>query len=278
MSGIWPGDVRCVAVLSFDVDGVSGAINRDPDSARLPSLMSMREYGPSVGTPLILDLLDRYGIRASFFVPGYVAETHEALVLDIRERGHEIGHHGYMHEPPATLTKEDEEKVLDKGIAIIERITGERPKGYRSPSWELSEHSLSLLAERDFTYDSSLMGDDIPYLVDANGSRMVEVPVHWELDDVPYFNYAPSLGLRNLMASPEHVYRVWSAAFEGAHHYGRSFVLTMHPFVIGRPGRLRMLERLINHIQEFPDVEFMRAVDVAEIFAKQPDATQSRSG
>ena len=105
MSGIWPGDLRCVAMLSFDVDGVSGALNQNPDSARLPSFMSAREYGPSVGAPRILDLLDKYDIKASFYIPGYVAETHEELVLDIQRRGHEIGHHGYMHEPPATLTR-----------------------------------------------------------------------------------------------------------------------------------------------------------------------------
>jgi peptidoglycan/xylan/chitin deacetylase (PgdA/CDA1 family) len=269
MSGIWPGDLRCVVSLGFDVDGVSGAINRNPDSANLPSLMSMREYGPSVGTPRILDLLDDYDIKASFFVPGYIAETHEELVLDIKNRGHEIAHHGYMHEPPATLSKEQEEEVLDKGISIIERITGEKPKGYRSPSWELSEHSLSLLADRGFAYDSSLMGDDIPYMVDANGSQIVEIPIHWELDDAPYFSYAPSLGARPVMASPEHVYQVWSAGFEGMYHYGRSFVLTMHPFVIGRPGRLRMLERLIRYIREFRAVEFMRAIDLAEMTAAQ---------
>ncbi len=133
MNGIWPGDTRCVVMLGFDVDGVSGAINRNPDAAKLPSLMSMREYGPSVGTPRILELLDDYGIKASFYIPGYVAETHELLVADIVRRGHEVAHHGYMHEPPATLTGQQEEEVLDKGIAIIERITGERPRGYRSP-------------------------------------------------------------------------------------------------------------------------------------------------
>ena len=268
MSGIWPGDLRCAVMLGFDVDGVSGAINRNPDAARLPSLMSMREYGPSVGTPRILDLLDEFGIKASFYIPGYVAETHEGLVLNIAERGHEIAHHGYMHEPPATLSRQQEEEVLDRGIAIIERITGDKPRGYRSPSWELSEHSLSLLADRGFLYDSSLMGDDIPYFVHADGRQMVEIPVHWELDDVPYFNYVPSLDTRYLMASPEHVYQVWSAAFEGMYHYGRSLVLTMHPFVIGRPGRLRMLERLLRYISEFPGAEFMRAVDVAEMWTE----------
>lgn len=266
MSGIWRGDMRCPVMLTFDVDGVSGAINQNPDSARLPSLMSMREYGPSVGTPRILDLLDKYGIKASFYIPGYVAETHEALVRDISARGHEIGHHGYMHEPPATLTPQQEADVLDRGSAVIERITGERPLGYRSPSWELSESSLALLAERGFIYDSSLMGNDIPYMVDADGRDMIEIPVHWELDDVPYFNYAPALGARNVAASPDHVYSVWSAAFDGLHHYGRSFMLTMHPYTIARPGRLRMLERLIRHIHAHADAPFMRAIDVARLF------------
>ena len=268
MSGVWPDDVRCVVVLSFDVDGVSGAINRNPDAARLPSLMSMREYGPSVGTPRILDLMDDYGIKASFYIPGYVAETHEVLVSEIAGRGHEIAHHGYMHEPPATLSKAQEEEVLDKGIAIIERIAGRKPLGYRSPSWELSEHSLALLADRGFEYDSSLMGNDIPYQIDADGTQLVEIPIQWELDDAPYFSYAPSLGSRNLMASPEQVYQVWSAAFDGMYHYGRSFVLTMHPFVTGRPGRLRMLERLIQHMRELPGVEFMTALDLARMWVK----------
>ncbi len=267
MSGIWHGDLRCVATLSFDVDGVSGAINQNPDSARLPSLMSAREYGPSVATERILDMLDAHSIKASFYIPGYVAETHEALVRDIHERGHEVGHHGYMHEPPATLTREQEAAVLDKGSAILQRITGAAPVGYRSPSWELSEHSLALLAERGFLYDSSLMGDDAPYLVDADGRSLVELPVHWELDDVPYFNYAPALGVRQVAASPDAVYSAWAAAFEGMWYYGRMFMLTMHPYTIGRPGRLRMLERLIRHIRGFDGVEFMRAVDVAKLFA-----------
>ena len=268
MSGIWLGDLQCVAMLTFDVDGVSGAINQNPDSARLPSFMSAREYGPSVAAPRILELLNKYDIKASFYVPGYVAETHEGLVRDIYERGHEIGHHGYMHEPPATLTPEQEAAVLDRGSAILERITGAKPVGYRSPSWELSEQSLDLLADRGFLYDSSLMGDDIPYNVDVNGRSLVELPVHWELDDVPYFNYSPALGVRNVAADPQQVYRVWSAAFEGMYHYGRSFMLTMHPYTIGRPGRLRMLERLIQYIQTFGGVQFMRAVDVAKMFAK----------
>ena len=130
MSGIRPGEFRCVVMLGFDVDGVTGAIIRRPESAQLPSLMSMREYGPSVGVPRIIDMLGEYGIKASFFIPGYVAETHETLVLQIKARGHEIAHHGYMHEPPATLSMQQEEEVLDRGTTIIERITGDRMSVY----------------------------------------------------------------------------------------------------------------------------------------------------
>ena len=266
MSGIWPGNIQCVAMLTFDVAGVSSWLRRDPDFARLPSLMSMAEYGPSVAAPRILDLLDAHSIPASFYVPGYVAETHVDLVEDMARRGHEVGHHGYMHEAPATLSPQEEEEVLERGSEILAGITGQAPKGYRSPGWELSEVSLDLLAARGFLYDSSLMGDDAPYLLPTGQGELVEVPIHWNLDDAPNFVYAPSANRLGPMRSPEEVYSNWAAEFEGLYYYGRAFTLTMHPQYIGRPGRLRMLERLIEYIKSFPNVEFMRVVDVAELW------------
>ena len=146
MSGIWPGDTQCVVMLTFDVDGVSSWLHRDPDFKNLPSLMSMAEYGPSVATPRILDMLDHHSIKSSFYVPGYVAETHVGLVEEIARRGHEVGHHGYMHEPPATLSPEEEKEVLERGIQILQGITGQAPLGYRSPGWELSEHSIEFMS------------------------------------------------------------------------------------------------------------------------------------
>ena len=269
MSGIWPGNIQCVAMLTFDVDGVSSWVRRDPDFARLPSLMSMAEYGPSVATPRILDLLDYHSIPASFYVPGYVAETHVDLVAEIARRGHEVAHHGYMHEAPASMSPQEEEEALEKGSGILAGITGEAPQGYRSPGWELSEVSLDLLASHGFLYDSSLMGDDAPYLLpDSDGGPLVEVPIHWNLDDAPNFVYAPSANRMGPMRSPEEVYANWAAEFEGLYYYGRAFTLTMHPQYIGRPGRLRMLERLIEYIRSFPNVEFMRVVDVAEMWKK----------
>ncbi len=267
MSGIWPGDTRCVVMLTFDVDGKSSWVRRNPNFARLPSLMSMGEYGPSVAMPRILDLLDAYAVTASFFVPGFVVETHEALMQDIVRRGHEVGHHGYMHEPPGDLKPDEEAAVLDRGSAIIQRVTGRKPRGYRSPRWELSESSLGLLAERGFLYDSSLMGDDAPYVVDAGGGKkLVEVPVHWEWDDFPYFAFVPAAGIAGPMQSPDAVFSVWSQGFDGAYRWGRAFCLTMHPQIIGRPARLLMLERLIRHMRAAPGVAFMRCDQVAEMW------------
>ena len=133
MAGIWPGNIQCVALLTFDIDGASGSINRNPNVVNMPSLLSMGEYGPKVAMPRILDMLESYDIKSTFYVPGFIAENNEGLMKDIVHRGHEVGHHGYMHEPPATLTAEEEWAVLEKGISILEGTTGQRPLGYRSP-------------------------------------------------------------------------------------------------------------------------------------------------
>jgi peptidoglycan/xylan/chitin deacetylase (PgdA/CDA1 family) len=268
MAGIWPDDIRCVALITFDVDGITSWLNRNPDFINYPSLLSMAEYGPSVATPRILDMLDAQGIPGSFYIPGYVAETHPDLVREIAGRGHEVAHHGYIHEPPATMTPEKEEEVLVKGIGILGELTGEAPVGYRSPSWELSPVSLDLLAKHNFQYDSSLMGDDAPYFVQGGDPprNLVELPIHWLLDDAPHFAYAPSANRLGPMRNPDEVFDSWAAEFRGIYRYGRCFNLTMHPQYIGRPGRLLMLERLIEYIKTFPGVRFMRAVDVAQMW------------
>jgi peptidoglycan/xylan/chitin deacetylase (PgdA/CDA1 family) len=264
MSERWPGNTRCVVTLSFDIDGVSSYLFQNREFARFPSLMSMAEFGPSVAVPRILDLLDGRGVHASFFIPGYVAETHPDMVREIADRGHEVGHHGYLHEPPANLTPVEEARALDRGTEIIRGLIGAAPRGYRSPSWELSEDSLEFLAERGFIYDSSLMGDVMPYWVDAGaGHQLVELPIHWEWDDFPYFGFAPAVGARNAPSDPEVPFNVWKAGFDAIHETGEAFNLTMHPHQIGRPARLAMLDRLIEYMQTRPDVAFMRCEDVA---------------
>ena len=266
MSGLWPGNTKCVVMLSFDLDGVSAVLSRDPEAAARPTVMSRAEFGPKVGVFRILDLLERYDIPASFFIPGYVAERNEETVREIARRGHEVGHHGYMHEPPASLEPVEEAQVLDKGIEILEGITGERPLGYRAPSWDLTQHSLGFLAERGFVFDSSLMDHDAPHFVDTPRGRLVEIPVDWALDDAHYYAFHRGAGSMN---TPEDVYKAWEWEFDGAYQYGSAFILTMHPQVTGRLAKMMVLERLVNYIQAHADVEFMRCIDVARAWTDE---------
>ena len=263
------GAAECTVVLSFDVDGSSGMINRDPRVEHRPSARSFGDYGPTVAVPHILTALARADVPASFYVPGWVAERNPATVERIATAGHEIGHHGYLHEPPATLLviSEEEAEVLDKGSEILRGITGESVAGYRSPSWELSDVSLQLMVERGFRYDSSLMGSDAPYWVAAGDSALVELPIHWALDDYPYFVFAPTDG-RRLQAAPEHVESTWRDAFDEIRRRGGVFTLTMHPYIIGRPGRVAMLGAVDRPTcRHSPGVTFSRAVDVCDDFA-----------
>ena len=87
MNNPWPNNIKCIVVLTFDIDGVSGAINMNPNSVNFPGLMSLREYGPKIGAPRIIKMLEENDIPATFYIPGYVAETHKDLVkLVIKEK------------------------------------------------------------------------------------------------------------------------------------------------------------------------------------------------
>jgi peptidoglycan/xylan/chitin deacetylase (PgdA/CDA1 family) len=231
-----------------------------------------------VGVPRILDLLDRFGVPATFFVPGHTADTWPALVKEIAARGHELGNHGYMHEVPATLDAEAERAAIRRGQEALERAAGVRPRGFRSPSWDLSDNSLDILRAEGFVYDSSLMGHDFtlyrcragdvvrpdgPYEFGAE-TELVEMPVHWILDDHPYFQY--SYQTRTGLTPASVVEEIWREEFDFMYERVPDgvFTLTMHPQVIGRGHRIMLLERLIRHMQSRPSVRFATQIAVAE--------------
>ena len=264
MAGIWPGDIQCVVTLGFDIDGVSTWIGRNPALAERPGILSMGEYGPRRGVHRILKLLDDYDIKASCYIPGYVAETHEDIVRDILRRGHEIGHHGYMHEPIGTVDITTETEILERGIDVLKRVTGRRPLGYRAPQFDSSPNTIRLLAEHEFVYDTSMMDDDVPYVHKVGEKRLVEVPVKWALVDFGYFVYAPAAEIRSTLHDPDSVFETYASEFDGAFKYGGLVTMTLHPQISGRPSRLSALERLIRHARSHPNVAFMRGIDIAE--------------
>jgi peptidoglycan/xylan/chitin deacetylase (PgdA/CDA1 family) len=245
--------------LTFDVDAEAGVIGRDGTNAERPVALSAGRYGPKTALPHILDLLDRHGARATFFVPGWTADHHRDAVAECARRGHEVAHHGYHHVRPDSFpTARAERDELERGIEALERAAGCRPAGYRSPAWELSPYTLRLLADLGFAYSSNMMDADGPYVHELDGGgRLAELPVSWTLDDWPFFNSRPE-------TPPNRVGEVWYGEFAALRERpGAAFVLTMHPEVIGRPARLAMLDRLVTHLRESETVEFLRCADLA---------------
>ena len=246
-------------------------LGRDPSSAHRPGIRSQGEYGPVTAMPRILDMLDRFDIKATFFIPGYEVEHHPQLVQDIVRRGHEIGHHGYLHEPPASLTAQQEEELLDRAVGIIETLTGTKVVGNRSCSLDPSERTLQLLADRGFVYDSSLLTGDAPYLVDAGDGREAGGATH-PLGDrrCPLLPVRPLPGRTLHTEQPDAIYSVWKEAFDYLHALGdSSFSLLTRPQYSGRPSRLSMLERFIGYMRSSSHVEFMRMVDGAQLWQRE---------
>jgi peptidoglycan/xylan/chitin deacetylase (PgdA/CDA1 family) len=271
----WPDGKKAAVALTFDMDGETIPYVVDPDNApRRLSLMSEMAYGPNVGIHRILDLLDLYEIRASVFVPGRTAELHPDVVKEIVARGHDIGHHGYMHERPDGLSDEVERKVLERGIEVLTSITGKAPTGYRSPAAELKPTSPALLVEHGFAWDTTLMGADHPYIVPTERGDLIELPMYWHNDDWPLFGFVSVPAVGNGISPPSAVFEVWSEQFEGLYERGGLFNLCMHPFLSGRPAGLRILERLIRFMRGFPQVWWAPLSEIAEHCAK--DDVRSR--
>ncbi len=270
----WPNGRRCAVSLTFDMDGetISYVVDREHAHIRM-ALMSEFAYGPKVGVHHILELLDLYEIQASFFVPGRVIELHPDVVKDILRRGHDIGHHGYMHERPDSLDDQQEEKVLLKGIEVIKSVTGQQPRGYRSPAWELKPSSPSLLLRHGFKYDSSLMGHDIPYWIKTPEGNLLELPVYWRNDDWPQFGYVSVPAVGTGISAPSKGLEVFAEEFNGLFARGGFFNMTMHPFLAGRPSGLIVLERLIRHIRGFPRVWWAPLSQVAE-YCSSPEVAR----
>jgi len=258
----WPNEYQCAVALTFDVDAESALVFRDPEKAvRSLAGMEERRFGVRTGIPRILRLLERYGLRGTFYVPGYTIVHHTAAIRSIRDAGHELGAHGNVHESLDTLTPDEEARVLVEQIDIWQSHLDLRPTGYRSPSWEVNVGTPTLLKRHGFDYDSSLMGDDIPYELETPAGPLVEVPVQWLLDDAPLYRHVS--GSSNGIADPDRVIRMWAQEFDGMSRENGSFVLTMHPWISGRAGRLLALEQLIRHMRDAPSVWFATVGEIA---------------
>jgi len=244
----WPDGKSAAASFCFDLDAESAVLSFAPQAASRMSVMSHQSYGPVTGVPRLLRLLERHGIKATFFVPGYTAHRYPETVRAIASEGHEIAHHGYLHEPLGEADEASEIEYLERGIAALQDVAGITPVGYRAPMWELNYRSAALLHERGFLYDSSLMDADNPYeLATGNGAdSIVEIPIQWALDDWEQYCYVPDLFGSGLIESPAKTREMWSLELQATTAEGGCFVLTAHPFLTGRPSRAAALAKIME--------------------------------
>jgi peptidoglycan/xylan/chitin deacetylase (PgdA/CDA1 family) len=267
----WPDGKTAAAAFTFDVDAESAVLWGPPGTleavgARM-SVMSHQAYGPLIGVPRILDLLERHQIASTFFVPGHTADRYPEAIRSIVAAGHEIAHHGYLHEQPTKLTLEQEIDVLDRGLAALADVAGVRPSGYRAPMWDLSWRTPALLAERGFLYDSSLMDADHPYelAVTPGADRsLVEIPIQRALDDWEQYCYLPDVSGSGLIESPRKAREIWQLEFDGLRRVGGCWVLTNHPFLTGRPSRAAELDDLMRYVLDHDDVWTTNLAAIAE--------------
>ena len=257
----WPGGARCAVALSFDADHETIPL-RDSDES--PMRISQGQYGNRQGVPRIRALLEREQVPATFFYPAVSALLHPDEVRGVAREGHEIGIHSWIHERNTSLPYQAERDLSYRAADVLEKLSGRAPVGMRTASWDFSPNTLQIIVEMGLLYDSSLMADDEPYelLADGAPTGVVELPPEWIRDDAVYFNMQRFSGLRPY-TPPSAVEEIFKAEFDGAYAEGGMFLLTMHPHVIGHRSRMPLLERLIRYAKARGDVWFATHEQVA---------------
>src|SRR2546428_6296346 len=280
--------------IGVDVDAVAGWLG-EHGGEDSPDDISRGLFAGEVGVPRLLKLFDKYGLETTWFIPGHSIETFPEQTKMVVDADHEIGRHGYSHENPISMTREQEEAVLVKCIGLIEGLSGRRPTGYVAPWWEFSNVTNELLLKHGIKYDHSLMHKDFhPYYVRVGDgwtkidyskhpsawmtplkrgveSDLIEIPANWYLDDLPPMMFIKKSPNSHGFVNPRHLEEMWRDQFDWVYReYDYAvFPMTIHPDVSGRPQVLMMLERLYNHMISHPGVRFCTLDEMADDFAKR---------
>ena len=260
----WHGGARCAVALSFDSDHETNELREGGESI---GRLSQGQYGNRQGVPRILSILG--DVKATFFVPAVTALLYPDEQRRVAAAGHEIGIHGWIHERNSDLPEKAERELQMRSADTLEKVSGQRPVGIRTPSWDFSPHTLAITREMGLVYDSSLMADVDCYELEMDGKAtgVVELPVEWIRDDAVYFNMNRFAALRPYTA-PSDVYDIFKREFDAAYRESGVFQLTMHPHIIGYRSRIWIIEELISHAKSRPGVWFATHAQVAA-YAKE---------
>ncbi|WP_343080050.1 polysaccharide deacetylase [Ostreiculturibacter nitratireducens] len=253
----WPEGKRSAACVTFDIDADSLIRAARPDDADLRlQAVSMGRYGPTVAVPRILESYRRLGLTQTFFIPAWVMREYPATVEAILRDGHEIGHHSWMHEDPMGHSDAVEAELFERAMEVHVSMTGRKPRGYRAPVYSLTPAMVDRLVDHGFLYDSSMMADDLPYLVETPKGDLIEIPPHWGTDDWPPFAHFAEIDYLMPIRAPSDGVRAFAEEFDAMHEAGGFWMPVLHPFLTGRLARWREMERLIERALETGEVWF----------------------
>lgn len=268
----WPDGKRLAAAITFDIDADSLIRNARPEDGHLRlAPVSMGRYGPTVAVPRILETYRRLGLTQTFFMPGWVMESYPATVEAILTAGHEIGHHSWRHEDPMGHSDAQEAELFHRALETHVRMTGRKPRGYRAPVYNATPAVIGRLIAEGFLYDSSLMADDLPYLLQAPEGELIEIPPHWGCDDWPPFAHFEEIGYLMPVRAPSDGLRAFFEEFEAARAVGGFWMPVLHPFLTGRLARWAAMETWLEGVLARGDVWFAPLEEIARHAAAHRD-------
>ncbi|MFJ2709275.1 polysaccharide deacetylase [Pseudomonas sp. NPDC087346] len=265
-SSLWPSGKRCAVVLTVDYNDVHGILTQAPEVAGRDKSLSVWRYGTQRGVERLLGLFAELGVRSSWFVPGIVAEENPQHIAAIQAGGHEIACAGYRHQDYDQLDLAAQSADVGKGCAALQALTGQRPSGFRIPAGNGAPGFIEALRDQSLQWSSSWRGDDLPF-AHPTAPEVIELPLHYELEDEPYFafNLSPAVPpAQSRIASYSHTLGNLQMDFAGFHRFGLCYVLRLHPEVIATPGRIGVLRELLQGIQQHDDVWIATGADVAQ--------------
>jgi peptidoglycan-N-acetylglucosamine deacetylase len=259
----WPNGARCACAITFDMDADSLIhISRPKDGHDRLYPITMGRYGPTVAIPRILESYRRFGLKQSFFIPAWCIEQYPEAVDAILKDGHEIGHHGLIHEDPIETKGRKQQVAFEKDLAIHQMRIGKRPRGYRAPVYNATQQVIDLLVKHEFLYDSSLMADDIPYKMQTKKGELWEAPVHWGTDDWPPFAHYAEIGYMMPVKSPSEGLQAFWEEFDAQYEAGGFWMGIWHPFLTGRLARWAQVEKWLEETLRTKKVWFAPLEDI----------------
>lgn len=247
----WPDNKRIAVMMAFDLDAETMWTTHGDGSTAHMTNLSRGAYGPKQGVPRILDMLDSHQVKATFFIPGVVAEHYPEVVKEIARRGHDIGFHGYLHEESTKTTYEQEDATMHRSEKIIYDLTGQKIAGHRAPGGVIHDYSLRLFLEHGYIYSSNWRDSDGPFLhqIDGKTIPLVELPKDSIFDDTAYDFYTDAAPERYGLKSPDEMFEIWKEEFDSLAVEGRMINFVLHPQFVGRASRVQMLSRLIGYMK-----------------------------